>query len=123
MQSRFEGQLLDTRTKIVNAVPPEARHLKVVMGYFDPMHAGHIRRLQELCEARERLTVIVADPPDPILPARARAELVAGLSCVAYVIPGDIAASGLTNVIDERPADMLRNIEFARHVLSRHNAT
>ena len=113
---------MDTRSKIVDAVPSDARQLKVVMGYFDPMHAGHIRRLQELCASGERITVVVADPPEPVLPARARAELVAGLNCVAYVISGEERAAEFPNVIDERPADTLRSREFARHVVSRHNA-
>ena len=51
----------------------------MVVGYFDPMHAGHIRRLRELCEHGERIGVIVADPAEPILATQARAELVAGL--------------------------------------------
>jgi cytidyltransferase-like protein len=117
----FEGSLLDTRSKIVDAVPSDARRLKIVVGYFDPMHAGHVRRLRELCADGEKLIVFVADLPEPILPTRARAELVAALDCVAHVIEGE--ASDLTNVIDERSADMLRSREFAQHVLARHQTT
>jgi cytidyltransferase-like protein len=113
---------LDTRSKIVDALPKEARLSKIVLGYFDPMHAGHIRRLRELSGPGERLTVVIADPPEPILPARARAELVAGLECVAYVVTGEAAAEGFPDVVDERPTEALRSREFAQYVLARHNA-
>jgi cytidyltransferase-like protein len=110
---------LDTRTKIVPSF--ETSDAKTVVGYFDPMHAGHVRRLRELCEDGQRLNVVVTDPPEPILPARARAELVAALDCVAAVV---IATGGDfqgMHIIDERPADALRSRTFAQHVLARHN--
>ena len=110
---------MDTRTKIVGAVPVDAPNYKVIVGYFDPMHAGHTRRLRELCGNGERVVVVIADPPEPILPTRARAELLAGLDCVAYVVtdPSHIPASA----IDERPRDTVLAHVFARHVLARHN--
>ena len=108
---------MDTRTKIVQSFAnPE---LKTIVGYFDPMHAGHVRRLLELCPSGERINIIVADPPDPILSAAARAELVAALGCVAEVVIGHSAAG--TNLIDERGADADRTRVFAQHVLARHN--
>jgi len=113
---------LDTREKIVDAVPENASSLKLFVGHFDPMHAGHVRRLQELCGRNERLGVIVADPPDPILPTLARAELVAGLDCVAYVIAlGHRRIPDVPSLIDEREADTDRARVFAQHVLARHN--
>ena len=89
------------------------------MGYFDPLHAGHTRRLRELCRNGERIVVAIDDPAEPILPARARAELVAALDCVAYVLlsPSRIPS----NMIDERQADAMRARVFAQHVLARHN--
>lgn len=103
----------------MDAVPVDAPNYKVVVGYFDPMHSGHTRRLRELCGNGERIVVVIADPPEPILPTRARAELVAGLDCVAYVVtdPSHIPASA----IDERPRDTVLAHVFARHVLARHN--
>jgi len=95
--------------------------MKMVIGYFDPMHAGHVRRLQELCGHGERIGVIVADPPEPILPVRARAELVAGLDCVSYVIAAGDNVPEVPDVIDERTADADRARTFAQHVLARHN--
>ena len=90
------------------------------------MHAGHVRRLREICRDGERVTVVVADPPEPMLPTRARAELVAALDCVAFVIPAGREADAITanrpHVIDERSADVDRARTFAQHVLERHNA-
>ena len=93
--------------------------LTTIVGYFDPMHAGHVRRLRELCPSGERINVMVADPPDPILPARARAELVAALGCVAEVTLGQSGTG--SNPIDERAVDADRSRVFAQHVLARHN--
>lgn len=79
---------VDTRTKIVPVA--EARRIAehgamVVSGYFDPLLAAHARRLAELKLHGSTLLVLIADPKNPILPARARAELVAGLAIVDYV--------------------------------------
>lgn len=116
---------MDTRTKIVPSF--ETLEMKIVVGYFDPMHAGHVRRLHDMCNEGERVAVIIADPPEPILPAQARAELVAALDCVAaVVIAGPDIEKSLAeyrNVIDERPADAARSRAFAQHVLARYNAT
>jgi len=103
----------------VDAVPEDAAHYKVIAGYFDPLHAGHTRRLRELCRNGERIIVAVDDPPEAILPARARAELVAALDCVAYVL---VSPSRIPlNVIDDRQQDAQQARVFAQHVLARHN--
>ena len=79
---------MDTRTKIVN--PPQAERLAaagfvVVSGYFDPLLAWHSERLAQAKGSNARLLVLIATPQEPILPARARAELVAGLAIVDHV--------------------------------------
>lgn len=101
-------------------MPREAQPWKAVVGYFDPMHAGHARRLQQLCAPGEKIVVFVDDPPNPLLPARARAELLAGLACVGYVVIGADGASGCPVLLDERVADGERAREFTSHVLARH---
>jgi cytidyltransferase-like protein len=120
-QVRDKIHSLDTRSKIVDAVPADASFLKVVLGYFDPLHSGHVRRLRELCRRGEHIGVIVADPSDPVLPLAARAELVAALGCVAYVIPAGRDIPEIPNAIDERESDAQRGQVFAQHVLARHN--
>ncbi len=86
---------LDTREKILTqaAAVETARRLrregqpvKLATGWFDPVLAGHARRLEALRDESARLMVVVADPRSPILPARARAELVAALRVVDYVV-------------------------------------
>ena len=48
--------------------------------------------------------VVVTDPPRPILPARARAELVAALAVVDYVVLSE----------EERLEDLLARLEASR---------
>jgi glycerol-3-phosphate cytidylyltransferase-like family protein len=79
---------LDTRTKIVStaeAARLAASGATVVSGYFDPMLASHAQRLAQLKREGSPLLVLIADPEEAILPARARAELVAALRVVDYV--------------------------------------
>ena len=85
-----------------------------VSGYFDPLLAEHVRRLRECVTDGQLLVVEVADPEKPLLPQRARAELVAALAMVNYVVLGNgqpangILDSGVTT-------------EFIEHVLRRHH--
>jgi rfaE bifunctional protein nucleotidyltransferase chain/domain len=64
-------------------------------GCFDLLHVGHIRYLQGAAAEADRLVVAVNDDESvrrlkgrgrPILPAAERAELVAGVRGVAYVV-------------------------------------
>ena len=79
---------MDTRTKIVTAA--EAVRLAeagatVVSGYFDPLIASQALQLSELKRDGKPLLVLIATPEHPILPPRARAELVASLKVVDHV--------------------------------------
>ena len=118
---------MDTRTKIASsaAVIPAAGRRKLVTGYFDPLTAAHAARLAELRGDADQLVVAVKDPPDPLLPARARAELVAALAAVDYVlIPSDGGADGLPaeETIDEQAQDLARRAALSDHIMSRQNA-
>jgi rfaE bifunctional protein nucleotidyltransferase chain/domain len=64
-------------------------------GCFDVLHVGHVRYLQGAAAEADRLVVAVNDDPSvaalkgpgrPILTAADRAELVAALRCVDYVV-------------------------------------
>jgi glycerol-3-phosphate cytidylyltransferase-like family protein len=116
--------MLDTRTKIVPAETALARRngRPVVAVYFDPMVASHTRRLRELAEKHGPLTVCVCDPPDPLLPAQARAELAASCRDVENVVIGNEILFHVGFYIDERTADLVRRDELIRHVFSRQNA-
>ena len=79
---------MDTREKIIDAAQAAciaASGATVVSGYFDPLIAAHAERLAKLKPANSKLLVLIATPPNAILPAAARAELVAGLRAVDYV--------------------------------------
>jgi len=69
-----------------------------------------VRRLAGQREPGQALVVVVTDPPQPLLAQRARAELVAALSMVDYVVLGD-GDAGADADISER---------FIEHVLERH---
>jgi len=126
---------VDTRKKIIRW--PEAEDilrqraasgspLKVVTGHFDPLLASHSRRLGELVSKGGRLMVVVLTPPEPLLPARARAELVAALGTVEFVVLPlerdiermlEILPQG--SLVREDLADISRANELIRHVHNR----
>ena len=71
------------------------QHVVFTNGHFDLLHVGHLRYLQAARALGDALVVGVNDdavtaarkgPDRPILPEDERAELLAGLACVDYVI-------------------------------------
>ncbi len=112
----------DTRSKIVT--PESLIHsqpIVLVTGFFDPLLAGHARRLAALRRDGYRLAVLLSDPPDPVLPLRARAELVAALGAVDFVLlaDGDEAHHNSQSEILKRvkPAEIVREEENDRQRL------
>ena len=87
-----------SESELVEAVERDrsaGRTLAFANGCFDLLHVGHVRYLQGAAAEADRLIVAVNDdasvdalkgPGRPILPAAARAELVAALSGVDYVV-------------------------------------
>jgi bifunctional ADP-heptose synthase (sugar kinase/adenylyltransferase) len=115
---------LDTRTKILT--PDDARKLEgatIVSGYFDPITTAHAERLKGLKKPDQPLLVLVATPANPILPAEARANLVAGLACVdAVTIIGGAYPEGLTPQTQLETEDAARLEQLIRHVQMRQQA-
>jgi len=81
------------------ALVASARHagrtVAFANGCFDVLHVGHVRYLQGAAAEADRLIVAVNDDDSvrrlkgasrPVLPAEARAELVAALEAVDYVV-------------------------------------
>ena len=78
-------------------------------GCFDLLHVGHVRYLQAAAAEGDRLVVAVNDDPSvaalkgpgrPILPASDRAELVAALRGVDYVVVfGDATVERLLRLV------------------------
>ena len=71
------------------------RTIAFANGCFDVLHVGHVRYLEGAKREGDRLIVAVNDddsvralkgPGQPVLPAAARAELVAALRVVDYVV-------------------------------------
>ena len=79
---------------IVERERREGRTMAFANGCFDLLHVGHVRYLQGAAQEADRLIVAVNDdavaggkgPGRPILPAAERAELVAALRGVDYVV-------------------------------------
>jgi rfaE bifunctional protein nucleotidyltransferase chain/domain len=91
------GQVLSEKD-LVDAVTrdrAEGRSIAFANGCFDLLHVGHVRYLQAAAKEADRLLVAVNDDPSttalkgpgrPIIAAADRAELVAGLRNVDYVL-------------------------------------
>jgi hypothetical protein len=113
---------LDTRTKIVGP-RSIARDLpvRIVVCYLDPLWAGIERTLREHARSGATLVIAIDEPPEPLLPLQARAELAASLSFVDYVITGTEALPD-GEVIDLRDQDLEQRKGLIRHVLRRHGS-
>jgi rfaE bifunctional protein nucleotidyltransferase chain/domain len=81
--------------QLVVADRKAGRTVALANGCFDLLHVGHVRYLEGASEEADRLVVAINDddsvrelkgPGRPILPGTARAELIAGLRCVDYVV-------------------------------------
>ena len=98
--------------------------MRVIVGYFDPVHAAQIRALKQLVPPEATVVAAVAQPPDPLLPQRARAELAAALQCVDYVVTDVEAALLLPGAVvsDIRADDLRRREQLMQHVVRRHRS-
>ena len=124
---------MDTRNKILTpaaalALSP-ARPLVVVKGYFDVLRAAHTRSLDEIRRRTRAATLLAVILPldHALLPLAARAELVAALRMVDYVLPGDagdpgrlVASLGPAETVSLEDADMRR--QLIEHVHRRQNS-
>jgi glycerol-3-phosphate cytidylyltransferase-like family protein len=124
----WHPESLDTRSKIIDPEQLPADRT-VVVGLFDPVTVAHVRRLLELRERCGNVTVLLADPPEPILPARARAEVLAALNAVDFVLlPQEHALSVVLQrtrkslVFREENADQGRFETLVNHIHQRHTA-
>lgn len=121
---------MDTRAKIIDAA--RAAQLAsegaiLVSGHFDPLVASHAQRLAELRAGLAKdsapLLVLIDSPGRPILPPRARAELVASLRVVDYVAEMSEALNGVLtpHMRLEKEHDERFEVLVA-HVRARQNA-
>jgi len=110
---------LDTRTKILSVAEAVERlsgkPASRVSGNFDPRLAEHIRRLRQHKKENQPLVVEIGNPPNTLLSQRARAELVAAISFVDFVVIGEAATAEPIN-----DSDITEH--FIEHVRDRHRA-
>ena len=100
-----EAQLLQA----IAAERAAGRTVAFANGCFDLLHVGHVRYLQASAAEADRLVVAINDdasvarlkgPGQPVLPAEDRAELVAALRGVDYVVTfGDATVERLLRTI------------------------
>ncbi len=94
---------LDELAEAVAAERAAGRTIALANGVFDLLHVGHIRYLEGAKAEADRLAVAVNDDASvrelkgegrPVMPQADRAELVAALRCVDYVVvfPGRTVA-------------------------------
>ena len=93
--SRHKITTLSTLTRQIGRARRAGEVVVFTNGCFDLLHVGHVRNLEQARGLGDRLIVAVnldasvrrAKGPDrPILPAKARMELVAALGCVDWVV-------------------------------------
>jgi rfaE bifunctional protein nucleotidyltransferase chain/domain len=93
--------------ELVRAERAAGRTVSFANGCFDLLHVGHVRYLEGAAAEADRLVVAINDdevvarlkgPGRPVMPARDRAEIVAALRGVDWVVifPDDTAARLLT---------------------------
>ncbi len=124
---------MDTRSKILT--PAAARRIPapvtVVTGFFDVLRAEHARELQKARRegSGRPLLVVVLPLADALLGQRARAELVAGLRMVDYVVAADweevaalIDSLKPAQLIRLETADARRARQLIEHVHHRQSA-
>lgn len=91
------GQVVDKKTLIETMARDKAagRRIAFANGHFDLLHVGHLRYLAAARQEGDALVVGINDDPSvealkgpgrPIVPAAERAELLAALEPVDYVI-------------------------------------
>jgi bifunctional ADP-heptose synthase (sugar kinase/adenylyltransferase) len=103
---------VDTRTKILTAAAARriAPPLVVATGFFDVLRAEHIRELRAIREGRV-LLVVVLPLAGALLDQTSRAELVAGLRMVDYVVAAD--HGDVDTLIDSLKPIQLARLEVA----------
>jgi D-beta-D-heptose 7-phosphate kinase/D-beta-D-heptose 1-phosphate adenosyltransferase len=81
--------------RAVRAAQRRGERVVFTNGCFDLLHVGHVRSLEEARRHGDRLIVAVntdtsvrrnKGPARPIVPARQRAEVLAALACVDWVV-------------------------------------
>jgi rfaE bifunctional protein nucleotidyltransferase chain/domain len=90
-------------------------------GCFDLLHVGHVRSLEQARSLGDRLVVAVntdasvrrvKGPGRPLVPLRQRAEVLAALACVDWVVPFGEATPRAT-IVALRPDVLAKGADWA----------
>jgi len=116
---------LDTRSKIIqlNEIRTlQDRTARWISGHFDPLLAEHVGRLRRARQPGTLLVVEVTNPARPLLSQRARAELVAALAMVDYVVLSSVETDAVlaAGLPAGPPIDADVTQRFVQQVLERH---
>lgn len=109
---------MDTRTKIITpeqacALARGPRNASLATGYFDVLLAAHVGELDRVRHSLPDALVLVAlgTPEHPLLDVRARAELVAALAMVDYVV--SLEDRQMESLLAAFPAERIVRLEAA----------
>lgn len=97
----------------------------LVLGYFDPLQTRDVLRLREVFSGNETSVVAVDDPPEALLTTRARAELVASLAAVDYVVSdvqGAVQNLPIARLHDLREMHKEHRLQLFEHVARRQRS-
>lgn len=111
---------MDTRAKIIDFAALPQKSLCIVNAYFDPLLAWHAERLADIRHEGETLVGAVLPLKDELLPQRARAEMVAALRVIDYVLicSTPIAPEG-ARVVSLAEEDLVRRAAMVDDVRNR----
>ena len=79
-------------SEIISRIKSKKGVVGICHGYFDVLHAGHLKHFEAASKLCDILIVTVTPdqyinkgPNRPVFPAEQRAELISGMACVDYV--------------------------------------
>jgi len=108
------GQLVD----VADALHKQGRKIALCHGVFDLFHVGHLRHLKSASEFGDVLVVSITGdkfvnkgPDRPAFPSELRAELLAGLELVDYVVVVE-DPSAAPSILAARPNAFIKGGEY-----------
>jgi len=114
---------VDALTKRVRAAKRRGERVVFTNGCFDLLHVGHIRSLEQARSLGDRLLVAINSdasvrrlkgPERPLIPARQRAEMLAALACVDWVVIFR-ADTPLRTILAARPDVLAKGGDWKRN--------
>ena len=118
---------MDTREKIVPLENLATRlgnaQWLAVLGKFDPLTLTQANRLAELSKNGRSLIAVVEPSTQTLLPAEARAVLLAALRSVQLVViarPSELPLHPQIDVVEDEDGERRRTAEFVQLITQRH---